>query len=88
MEGVGVDCGRMDSYFDDTSGLVSLVLRTIGDLYLSTSVDYFGVSASLLLKAALIGFGADASHGYERTHTDALQATAQLVAAYLLGTPE
>lgn len=40
------------------SGLVRLVLRTIGDLYLSTSVDYFGVSAPLLLKAALIGFGA------------------------------
>jgi putative ABC transport system permease protein len=40
------------------SGLVSLVLRTIGDLYLSTSVDYFGVSLPLLLKAALIGFGA------------------------------
>ncbi|MGI9330426.1 MAG: ABC transporter permease [Gammaproteobacteria bacterium] len=40
------------------SGLVNLVLRTIGDLYLSTSVDYFGVSAPLLIKAALIGFGA------------------------------
>jgi len=27
----------------------------------------------------------DASHGYERTHTDALEATARWVMAYLLG---
>lgn len=38
------------------------------------------------VRVALIGFGADASHGYERTHTDSLLATAQLVTAYLLGT--
>ena len=40
------------------SGLVRLVLRTIGDLYLSTAVDYYGVSAALLGKAALLGAGA------------------------------
>lgn len=33
---------------------------------------------------ALIGPGVDASHNYERTHLDALQATAQWVMAYLL----
>lgn len=33
---------------------------------------------------ALIGPGVDASHNYERTHTEALLATAQWVAAYLL----
>jgi len=33
---------------------------------------------------ALIGPGVDASHGYERTHTDALEATARWVMAYLL----
>ncbi len=33
---------------------------------------------------ALIGPGVDASHNYERTHTDALVATAKWVAAYLL----
>jgi putative aminopeptidase FrvX len=33
---------------------------------------------------ALIGPGVDASHNYERTHTDALIATAQWIAAYLL----
>lgn len=31
---------------------------------------------------ALIGPGVDASHAYERTHTDALEATAQLMLAY------
>jgi putative aminopeptidase FrvX len=33
---------------------------------------------------ALIGPGVDASHNYERTHTDALIATAQWIVAYLL----
>jgi putative aminopeptidase FrvX len=33
---------------------------------------------------ALIGPGVDASHSYERTHTDALLATTQWIAAYLL----
>ncbi len=33
---------------------------------------------------ALIGPGVDASHSYERTHTDALVATARLLVAYLL----
>jgi putative aminopeptidase FrvX len=33
---------------------------------------------------ALIGPGVDASHHYERTHIDALEATARLLAAYLL----
>jgi len=33
---------------------------------------------------ALIGPGVDASHNYERTHVEALLATAQWVMAYLL----
>ena len=33
---------------------------------------------------ALIGPGIDASHNYERTHTDALVATTQWILAYLL----
>lgn len=35
-------------------------------------------------EVALIGPGVDTSHGYERTHTDALVDTAQLLAEYLL----
>jgi len=34
-------------------------------------------------RAALIGPGVDATHGHERTHLDAIRATAQLVALYL-----
>jgi len=35
------------------------------------------------VRVALIGPGVDASHHYERTHRDSLEATAQLIAAYL-----
>ncbi len=34
-------------------------------------------------RAALIGFGVDATHGHERTHRDSIVATAELVALYL-----
>ncbi len=36
------------------------------------------------VQVALIGPGVDASHGYERTHTDALVDTARLIGYYLL----
>ena len=35
-------------------------------------------------RVALIGPGVDTSHGYERTHMDALKDTAQLIAEYLI----
>lgn len=35
-------------------------------------------------KVALIGPGVDASHSYERTHRDSVEATARLITAYLL----
>lgn len=34
-------------------------------------------------RAALIGFGVDATHGHERTHLDSVTATAELLALYL-----
>ena len=34
-------------------------------------------------RAALIGFGIDASHGYERTHLDGIRRVAELIAVYL-----
>jgi len=52
---------------------------------------YYGSDGGALLRTgadlqvALIGPGVDASHNYERTHTDALIATTQWVLAYLLG---
>lgn len=36
------------------------------------------------LRVALIGPGVDASHAYERTHRDSIEATARLIVAYLL----
>jgi peptidase M42 family hydrolase len=34
-------------------------------------------------RAALIGFGVDATHGHERTHLDGIEATARLLSIYL-----
>ena len=35
------------------------------------------------MRAALIGFGVDASHGHERTHLDGIRAVAELLTVYL-----
>lgn len=53
---------------------------------------YFSDSAAALragydIRHALIGFGADASHGYERTHISALTAIAELVTLYAQNGP-
>ncbi|MCA9980501.1 MAG: peptidase M42, partial [Anaerolineales bacterium] len=51
---------------------------------------YYGSDGEALWRAggnvavALIGPGVDASHHYERTHREALEATAALIMAYLL----
>ncbi len=45
------------------------------------------VEAGNDIRTALIGFGADASHAYERTHRDALEALGRLSAAYMLSDP-
>lgn len=50
---------------------------------------YYGSDASAAMRAgaevkhALLGAGIESSHAYERTHLDSIQATEQLVAAYL-----
>lgn len=41
------------------------------------------LEAGAEMRAALVGFGVDASHGHERTHLDSLEAVATLIAAYL-----
>jgi putative aminopeptidase FrvX len=69
-------------------------IRTIAN---QTGIDlradvypYYGSDGSAYWRAggraevALIGPGIDTSHGYERTHSDALLDTAQLVAGYLI----
>jgi putative aminopeptidase FrvX len=55
---------------------------------------YYNSDASAALRgggefrAALVGPGVDASHSWERTHRDALEATARLLLAYVLDTGE
>jgi len=45
------------------------------------------VEAGNDIRTALIGFGADASHAYERTHRSALNALARLTTHYILSKP-
>jgi len=58
--------------------------------YRTDIYPYYGSDGEAFWRAggdvavALIGPGVDASHNYERTHSEALVATAQWVAAYLL----
>ena len=69
-------------------------LRSLADEYkISYKVDiypYYGSDGEAYWRAggdvavALIGPGVDASHSYERTHQDALNATTQWIIAYLL----
>jgi putative aminopeptidase FrvX len=69
-------------------------LRNLADQYqIPYKVDiypYYGSDGEAFWRAggdvavSLIGPGVDASHNYERTHTEALQATTQWIAAYLL----
>ena len=61
---------------------VGLDLRV--DTYPTYSSDASAaLRAGLECRAALIGPGVDASHAFERTHRDALEATARLLLAYL-----
>jgi putative aminopeptidase FrvX len=62
----------------------------IGVSYHTDIYPYYGSDGEAYWQAggnvrvALIGPGVDASHHYERTHRDALENTAKLIAAYLL----
>lgn len=77
-------------YSKDLSDRLSGIANSIGvetkpDVYHYYSSDgtaYWRSGGSA--KVALIGPGVDTSHGYERTHVDALIDTATLTAAYLI----
>ena len=45
------------------------------------------VEAGNDIRTALVGFGVDASHGYERVHLDSLEAVAKLLANYMISPP-
>ncbi len=59
--------------------------RDVFRYYRSDSAS--AVEAGNDLRTALVCFGVDGTHGYERTHFDSLQATAELIAAYMLSEP-
>lgn len=46
------------------------------------------LSAGNDIRTALICFGLDASHGYERTHIDSLESLTQLICAYMMSDTE
>lgn len=72
---------------------LSMALRRAGDragvpykvdIYIHYSSDASAaLAAGAEVRAALVGPGIDASHAHERTHVDALRATAQLLLEYL-----
>jgi len=55
--------------------------RDVFDFYRSDAAA--ALEAGMATRAALLGFGVDASHGYERTHIDGLERLAQLLVVYL-----
>jgi len=92
----GVTVGMMDSSgpFDYhlTHKLIRLCERHEIPFQRDVFRHYRSDSASAVdagndLRTALACFGVDASHGWERTHTHALQSLAELLALYMLSEP-
>jgi peptidase M42 family hydrolase len=88
----GVSIAMQDSSGPMDYHLTRKLLRLADDLGIPAQRDVYNYyrsdSAAALesgaeTRAALLGFGVDASHGHERTHLDAIRNTAELVAAYL-----
>jgi len=102
--GDGLSCTEFDVSIcvKDSGGPYDLSLRkklvalaeAEGLPYALDVYPYYGSDAGAALRAganvraALIGPGVDASHAHERTHTQALEATARLCIAYLLSAIE
>jgi peptidase M42 family hydrolase len=59
--------------------------RDVFRYYRSDSAS--AVEAGNDIRTSLVSFGVDASHGYERTHMDCLERTAQLVTCYARSQP-
>jgi putative aminopeptidase FrvX len=77
-------------YHHDLSGRLRQLAETYSIPYVVDIYPYYGSDGEAYWRAggdvavALIGPGVDASHSYERTHLEALVATAQWIIAYLI----
>ncbi len=92
----GVTIAMMDSAGPFDYHLTHKLLRLCRDHGIPHQRDVFkhyrsdsasAVEAGNDLRTALACFGVDASHGYERTHVDALRALSELLALYMLSEP-
>jgi len=89
VEFLAVDMGAGPYNFDFRQHLVSLCKEKNIPFKLDI-YPYYGSDASAAMRAgaevkhALLGAGIESSHSYERTHLDSVEATQQLVDAYLL----
>ena len=78
-------------YSKDLSDKLRLLAQREGIVLKPDLYPYYGSDGSAYWRmggqaqVALIGPGVDTSHGYERTHADALRDTASLIAEYLVG---
>jgi len=92
----GVTLGMMDSAGPFDYHLTQKLIRLCEQYEIPFQRDVFrhyrsdsasAVEAGNDLRTALACFGVDASHGWERTHTHALQSLAELLALYILSEP-
>jgi len=92
----GVTIGMQDSSGPYDFHLTRQLIALCQDFSIEHQRDvfphYHSDSASALqagndIRTALIGFGADSSHGYERTHMNALQCVAELITVYAQSQP-
>jgi peptidase M42 family hydrolase len=92
----GVTVGMMDSTGPFDYHLTQKLIRLCEAYEIPFQRDVFrhyrsdsasAVDAGNDLRTALACFGVDASHGWERTHTHALQSLAELLALYILSEP-
>lgn len=88
----GVNVTMADSTGPLDYHLTRKILRICDQLDIPAQRDIFNfyrsdtasaIEAGAEMRAALVGFGVDASHGHERTHLDGIRNVAELVAAYM-----
>lgn len=88
----GVNIALLDSSGPFDYHLTRRLARLCAELGIPHQRDVFtyyrsdvaaAIEAGAETRAALIGFGVDASHGHERTHLDGIRHVAELAAAYV-----